>query len=464
MQSTDDATTAAPVDPSPYEGTRLTVWSQLIFSSYWLASNVLWGAVLAQMLPSQVSDITAYNKQHALATGVQGLGAWLHFITTQKGPALGVIGSAVAIVSLIVPLIVGPMSDRCTSHLGRRRPFILYGSLLSMGALMLMYVAGRNMSLWGFMVAYCFVALGNNIATAAYFGVIPDLVPSDQRGIASGYMAMMSQVGTLVGVMAAGFLKGSGTFLGGYAVVIVTIGAFAALTVVGIREKPLATPPPRLDWRAYIRKIAVDPWKHRDFLWVWVTRFLVMLGFYSVEPYIQYYLHDVIGVTHPERVTAMLLGLILVGATVSGMVGGWVSERVGRKKVVYVSNAGIAAMCVALMFCRTIHEALLVGMVFGLAYGAYVSVDWALGTDVLPSKDDVGKDMAVWHIAMTLPQSITPLIAGSLMLPAFGSKSFVVEGETHYSYAVGGYVLVFAMAALFFILGAVFLRNVKKAR
>lgn len=338
------------------------------------------------------------------------------------------------------------------------------GSLLSIVALLLMYLAGHAMLMWWFMAAYCLMATGNNIATAAYSGVIPDLVPEDQRGIASGYMAMMSQVGTLVGAFAAGFI-GSDHLLSSYLFIIAFIAFFTLLTLVGIREHPLAGKPEQLRWGAYAKSLWIDPRKYPDFAWVWITRFLVMLGFYSVEPFIRYYLHDVVGIANPDKTAAILLAVILVGATFSGMFGGYISERVGRKKVVYASNMVIAVMCVLLIFCRTLPEALAVGVLFGLGYGAYVSVDWALGTDVLPSKRDAGKDMAVWHISMTLPQSITPLIAGYFLLGAFGSTTFrEASGEMGRSYPHGGYALVFGMAAIFFVLGAVFLRNVKKAR
>ena len=452
---------------SPYAGTRLSGPQHIAISSYWFASNVLWGAMLLIILPSQVEAIASHFLgvlPRALANNPDWYTRWSYEITTDKGKALGIIGSAVAIVSLLVPLIAGAVSDRCMARWGRRRPFMAAGSALSIGALLLMYFAGQAMLMWWFMAAYCLMATGNNIATAAYSGVIPDLVPEDQRGIASGYMAMMSQVGTLVGAFAAGFI-GSKHLLGAYLLIIFCIAAFTLLTMLGIQENPLVGKPAKLRWGAYAKSLWIDPRKYPDFAWVWITRFLVMLGFYAVEPFIRYYLHDVIGIADPDKTAAILLAVILVGATFSGMYGGYLSERIGRKKVVYVSNVVIAVMCLLLILCRTLPQALTVGVLFGLGYGAYVSVDWALGTDVLPSKRDAGKDMAVWHISMTLPQSITPLIAGYFLLGAFGSSTFkAASGEMTRSYPASGYALVFGMAALFFLLGAVFLRNVKKAR
>jgi len=421
--------------------------------------------MLVMLLPEAAQSITSHNLANLPAAHPsEGFGFWIHTVLTDKGKAIGIIGSFVAIVSLIVPLIAGALSDRCASKWGRRRPYIAVGTFVSVLALAGMVVSVNTSQFWGFLVCYCLVALGNNIATAAYSGVIPDLVPEDQRGIASGYMAMMSSVGTLIGAFAAGFLL-TASNLAAYSFVIAAIGIFAVITLFGIKEIPLAHKPSPIKWGHYLKSLWIDPRKYPDFAWVWITRFLVMLGFYSIEPYINYYLHDVVGIQDPRKATPILLGLILIGATFSGVYGGAISEKIGRKKVVYVSNVIMAAMCIALMLSRSLPVVLVFGVIFGLGYGAYISVDWALGTDVLPSKEHSGKDMAVWHISMTLPQSITPMIAGYWLLSAFPSKMYTsAAGERTTQYAVGGYVLVFVMAAIFFILGAVFLKNVKKAR
>jgi len=454
-----------PTVQSPYACKRLTVWQQFAISCYWFGSNVLWGAMLVMLLPEAAQSITAHNAAKLPPVPEsESLRYWLYGILTDKAKAVGVMGSCVAIVSMVVPLVVGAMSDRCASRWGRRRPYIAFGTVVTLMAVAGMAAAVNQSRFWEFLACYCLAAFGNNIATAAYSGVIPDLVPDDQRGIASGYMAMMSNAGTLAGAFASGFLLAASTFLA-YGFVIASLALFAAVTLAGIKEIPLSCKPAPIRWSQHIRSLWIDPRKHPDFAWVWITRFLVMLGFYSIQPYINYYLHDVVGIRDPRTATPILLGLILVGATVSGMYGGALSERTGRKKVVYASNVVMALTSLALIFPRSLPAVLALGIVFGIGYGAYVSVDWALGTDVLPSKEHSGKDMAVWHISMTLPQSITPLIAGYWLLNAFATKRYIsASGELTVQYAVQGYALVFAMAAFFFVLGAVLLKNVKKAR
>jgi MFS family permease len=182
-------------------------------------------------------------------------------------------------------------------------------------------------------------------------------------------------------------------------------------------------------------------------------------------PFINYYLVDVVGVAQDkvDSTAPILLGIVLIVSSLSGYYGGAISDRIGRKKVVYIANTIIAVVAPLFVLAHSMPLALLVGALFGFGYGAYISVDYALGTDVLPSNTDAGKDMAVWHIAMTLPQSITAPIAGILLsLPGkTTTPPLEVGGEAISHYKIAGYAMVFILCSICFALGAYLLRNVK---
>lgn len=439
---TDHQDDSIPVLESPYAGQKLTFWQQIAISAFWFGSNAMWGALLLVVNAKELESISP----------------------TAKAQAVGILG-AVALIALFVPLLVGALSDRCAHRWGRRRPYMVYGGILNLIGLGMMWFAGDLKSYGLFLLAYMAVQFGNNIATAPYNGLIPDLVPEDQRGKASGYMGVMSQAGTLLGAAVCGPLMDNGMKWQTYVFIGGVLSVFMLGTVLGIRETPLPGKPPPLHWGNYLKSLWISPKEYPDFAWVWLTRFLVMMGFYSIQPFAQYYLEDVIGVKNPATTAAMFFGIVLFAAMLSGYFGGAISDKVGRKKVVYVANSVIAVMAVALIFCHNMTQVLIVGVLFGLGYGAYISVDWALGTDVLPSKTSAAKDMAVWHISMVLPQSLTQPIAGFLL--ANFEKARVPDpktGEVVVHYATTGYGLLFGLSAVYFALGAYLLRNVKKAR
>lgn len=452
-----------PLVRSPYEGQKLSGGQHAKISAYWFATNFLWGALLLILLPGEVKKMNP----------------------AFKAEALGLLTGVSAIVALFVPLIAGALSDRCAHPWGRRRPFMAVGIAINVIGLIVMaagYHASKTAvdaktvweSIFGnpgfliFSVGYLVVQLGNNITSAAYMGVIPDVVPEGQRGIASGYMALMSQLGTLFGAAASGMLLKGAPEVIKYAVMCVMLTGVALVTIFGMKENPLPFKPPKVDWGVYMRSLWIDPREHPDFAWVWITRALVMLGFYSIMPFINYYLVDVAGVAQDkvESTAPMVLGVILITSTISGFMGGRWSDRVGRKRVVYISNVGIAVMALAFIFCRNLGQVMLAGMFFGLGYGAYISVDYALGTDVLPSKSDAAKEMAVWHIAMTLPQSIAAPLAGYLI--AFPGKTMIpptkLGEDPIVHYTIAGYSNVFILCAVCFAVGAYLLKNVRGVR
>jgi len=122
---------------------------------------------------------------------------------------------------------------------------------------------------------------------------------------------------------------------------------------------------------------------------------------------------------------------------------------------------------VAVLFAcvHTLQAAYVLGGFFGLAYGAYYSVDWALGCDVLPNKElDAAKDMGIWHVAMVLPQSVALPIAG-IVLERMGKTMLPNSaGVPTAHYSAAGYTAIFCLAAVYFIAGALFLRNVRGVR
>lgn len=430
------------IPESPYAGRRIRALEHLKLAAYWFGSNFLWGAFLGPVLSSQMTKLAPQNS-------ASGLGA-LYFIG--------------AVPALLVPLIVGPLSDRCGHKLGRRRPYILGGSVLALIGLLLMALAFQILALPAYIGGYLVLQIGANTALAAYSGVIPDLVPHEQRGTASGYMALMSQIATLFGALLSGILIDKGMHMQIFAIMAGVYAIFVAIAFFGIKEKQVYGSWPKFELVAYLKSLWIDPRKYPDFAWVWITRALMMLGFYLIQPFLLYYLRDVVNVAKPATTSGVVFGIILLAAAFSGFMGGKISDRTGRKPVVIYSSLIIAAMCFLLVFCRNLEQALCAGLFFGLGYGAYISVDWALGTEVLPSEKDAGKDMAVWHVAMTLPQQVAPFIGGALILSQFKAGEVMEDGVKVVRYGWTGYLVLFWLAAFFFILGGVLVKKVKGAR
>jgi MFS family permease len=159
----------------------------------------------------------------------------------------------------------------------------------------------------------------------------------------------------------------------------------------------------------------------------------------------------------PEQAVSFFLMPLLLGAILSTLAAGVLSDRYGRKLLVYISGALMGVVALVFILFHSFTLAVLMGVIFGLGYGAYESVDWALASDVLPSMDDYAKDMGVWHVAMVLPQVIATPVAGALL------DNFQRVGRNN-NLPTLGYTVIFLMAVVYFFLGTLFVKQIKGAR
>lgn len=433
---------------------RMSVWQQASLSIYWFATQALWSATLMALLPLQAIHIGGAD---------------------HKGATLGAIVLPGALVSMLVAPLFGAWSDRVHTRWGRRKPFLVYGTIANALALVLMaFIPSTRGSLIPFAFVFVLIELFNNVATAPYAALIPDVVPKAQRGSASGWMGLMSMLGTALGAV-TGLLVGNhlGRVPFAYIGLAVLMVLGMLITVLTVKE-PAPPKVPPFNWANFARGL-VEPFHSDDFRWVFLTRMLIVLGTFTVQEFVQYYMRDVVAngavvgkaaenyiytffhlqlARSAPAATSIFLLALLVGAVASSLVAGILSDRYGRKRMVYLSGGLQGLVVMVFVFSGSFEVAVFMGIVFGLGYGAYQAVDWALASDVLPKEDDYAKDMGVWHVASTFPQVIAVPIAGLLL------DNFQRIGQSHHLPTLG-YTVIFMLAFVYYLLGTVLVKKVK---
>ncbi len=459
---------AAPVAAAIIEEERgpLTLRRQLSLSALWLGINAISSALLPIVLPIQILLF--------VSPGTVG--------DAQQAEYLGTISALGAIVALVVPPLVGALSDRTTLRFGRRRPYILVGVAISLvGA----WALARANDLNTLTVTFLILQLGFNFTVGAYEGLLPDLTPEHQRGAASGYLGLMTILGNvgslaLAGALLAGVTLDSASSVSGRATIIhgsalfyfitaLVMAVTTIITVVWTRESPLkaAAAPVRRAKRQdagrlghglqSLRTLWLEPWKSHNFTWVFLTRAFVMLGLTLFLTFIEYYFANVVHVTNFVSATAVVAGLALVGAVLSALTLGMLSDHMNRALLVGVSTTLMALPAAAFVVLPGRIPLWPLGVVFGLGYGAYTSVDWALAVDALPVQANAGKDLGIWSAASTLPAILAPALGGAV----------IALTDQVYNQTALGYQAIFALAAIFLALGAVcvsFIRNDQPTR
>jgi MFS family permease len=379
----------------------------------------LYGAIQV-LLPQQSAQLAPGHKEGALAL-VLGIGAAF---------------------SLVANPVFGALSDRTTSRFGRRVPWLVIGAAGGAAGLTVLAFAP---SMTVVVIGWCVVQTMLNAAYAALSASIPDEVPARQRGSAAGYSGLALILGVGLGT---GIAVLSGNVTAGYLGCALFLLLSSLPFVFGRHAAPLdgaALPP--WSWAGFLRGFWVDPRRHPDFGWAWLTRFLVNLGNSIALLYLYFFLADVVHVADPDAAVLLVTGINLVGVLVSVVVTGPWSDRAGRRRVFVCGGALVMAAAAVLLACWTTWTGVMVAAVLlGLGFGTYTAVDLALLTQVLPVAADRAKDLGLLNIASSLPQVVAPVLATPLVT------------------GLGGYPTLYGLSAVFGVVGAVLVYRIKGVR
>ena len=399
-----------------------------VLSVYWFATAFKWTLVLFVLLPARVAELVP---------------------AAEKATRLGLLFGVGAAMATVGPPLFGYLSDRFPSRRGRRLPFLAAGAVLTALALLVLAYAPS----YGVLVlGYLLLQLSDDLATGPYAALIPDLVPKPHRGAAAGWMGAL-QASAQIAAGLLGFLVGS-------LLLLFWTAAILNLTAAGITLRYVKEPQGAKAREEGLFQSLRLAWQNPDFRWVYLTRFFAMLGQYLVQTYLQYYLADVVqaftlfGRTVAER-ASQAVGLLVLLISLSGALvavpAGRISDRLGRKPLLYASGAGLALLLFPVLLFPRFDALLLLALLFGAGYGTYAAVDWALATDVLRRPEAHGTEMGLWQTSIVLPQILAGLAGRGV--DALNRAAFPL-----------GYQAAFALAALAFLAGTLLVARVRGAR
>jgi MFS family permease len=359
---------------------------------------------------------------------------------------LALVTGTGSLLAIFANPFFGRMSDRTSSRMGMRRPWMLGG--LAGGSLGIVVVALAP-NLFVVLVGWCLAQVFFNALLAALVAVLPDQVPTAQRGTVSGVLAICLPLASVGGTFLIQLFTGNqiAMFLVPSAIGAVLILPFA----VTLKDRRFAeADKPTWSVREFLSAFYVNPRKSPDFAWAFASRFMLLLAYALLTTYQAYYLLEKIGSAETEVPRQVFLATVVQSAAlvVSALVSGRLSDRSGRRKVfVLIASVVYGVAMFAIAIAGDVNG-FLVGMaISGLGFGMYMAVDLALVADVLPDPAQAAKDLGVFNMAGALPFSIAPAMAPVILAVASGS-----------------YGVIYAVAGVCALLGAVFILPVKRAR
>jgi MFS family permease len=426
----------------------------VVLSLYWVAIGYLWTSLGGLILPDMVLQLV--GKEH-------------------EGFALGTLEGVGSLMAVFWQPIAGALSDRTQSRFGRRHPFIVGGTV---GDVLFLVGLALSGSFGMVLIFYFLLQTASNTAQGPYQGLMPDVVPEAQRGTASGYFGVANVIGLLAGTVGAGVILAHV----GRTAAILSICALLVLTmlptVLLIPDRATRTAGQFTSVRQAIVTTFARPLRYPSFLWLMGSRLLILMGLVGVQSFVFFYFSNVF--FHNDRndtITASytLLGLVIVAAFLVSWPAARASDRYGRRPFIMAGGLLGAAGVLILVFshyqllptqlleplARTLRvpplaaQATLVGVLIGIGYGVFFSVDWAFMQDVIPTQE-AGLFMGFSNIA-TAGSGIIARFIGGFLLDPFNHGPKVLG-------LPGGFPVIFAVFSASLLVGALLILKVPEVR
>ncbi len=357
----------------------------------------------------------------------------------QAAGSLAIVASAGAFVAMVANPLFGRLSDRTSSSLGMRRPWMVIGFVGGTLSVSLVAVAPTVSVV---LVGWCVAQLFFNALLAAQVAVLPDQVPIAQRGFVSGLLGVCVPLASVCGTFLVQLFTGSALLM--FLAPCAVGGFFILLFAATLKDRRLAREDkPAWSLREFVGTFYLNPRQNPDFAWAFVSRFLFVLAYAFLTTYEVYYLLNKLGTSPADVPRQVFLGTLVqsIAVVVASPIGGRISDRTGRRKAFVLTASIVYGLALFVIAAASDFSGFLVGMAIGgLAYGVYAAVDLALVADVLPNRRTAAKNLGVFNIAGALPFSIAPAIAPVIL--------FLTNGDYGALYMVAGGCAIVGAAAI----------------
>ena len=365
-----------------------------------------------------------------------------------KNTLLSVLGLSGLMVAALVQPIAGWYSDRTRTRLGRRVPYMIWGCLSVTLGMLGLASAVNYISLF---VVWVLIQANASVGFGPFQALIRDLVPLNRLGVASSLKIFSDISGgailiAITGLLLGKFVSGGASYwlwiaLGILGISLIITASISSFIVVP-RERAVQRLEPAI-WEKLRATSRLNPQLGRFLL----SRYLMISAAFIFPTYGLFYLKDMVQVSNPAQTLGVMIVVIGGVMLLSVYPAGWVSDRVGRKRVVVVGAVGSA---LGLIMMTQVFGALLILAVAtftAVFVGIMLAGSWALANELGTS----GREGQ--HIGLVSVATISGAGTSKLLGPLVDLLNMVSTGL--------GYTVLMIIAGALFLLGALVLMRVK---
>lgn len=349
----------------------------------------------------------------------------------------GAIMAADNVMALFLLPLFGGLSDRCTSRLGRRRPFILFCTLAAICLMLLLPLfadsyhaapGGGKIALFICVLGLLLVAMGTYRSPAV--ALMPDITPKPLRSKANAIINLMGAVGGILYLLITTFLYHvkSETYVSFFPLFAIVAGIMAAALAVVMffvnepelvkKQQEYERKHPEDDLTEHTAQgdtLPADVKKSLTFLLVSISLWFV--GYNGVSTWFSVYAENIWGMSLGQANTCLTIAT--GGAILSYIPIGTVASRIGRRKTIrfgtlLLSGSFLAAFLLTMALEGFSPVLYLLFLLVGLAW-ASINVNSLPMVVEMCKGSEVGKFTGLYYTFSMSAQIITPIVAGWLL-------------------------------------------------
>ena len=353
----------------------------------------------------------------------------------------GFIMAADNVLALFLLPLFGRISDRCSSPMGKRRPFILVGTLLAV-ALMIglpildnsYFAAPSQAKIILFIGLLALILITMGIYRSPAVALMPDITPKPLRSKANAIINLMGAVGGVLYLIFTALMYPNSRTEGldhvNYLPLFIAVGAVMLVSLAMImffvnepklakkqQEYEAAHPEEELSIVTEDNKTKMQKPVKRSLFFLLMSIALWYVGYNGISTWFTVFAERAWGVGIGGA--SICLTIATAAAIVSYIPAGILSGKIGRKKTIIIGVLILAACFLAgfiyTLFVDVLHPAIYVLFVL-------IGVSWAtINVNSLPMVvemchgSDIGKFTGLYYSFSMAAQIITPIIAGVLL-------------------------------------------------
>jgi MFS family permease len=483
---------------------RVLRWyDHLTLNIHWLGLNVATGAITPIILPYLVALFVQEDQKNtylatvrvvglAVAMLVQPIAGMLSDRTTSRWGRRRPYIFWATILNVLFLLVIGTSPQLAGSSSDD-----FFQSTLGVSTAYVVLLVGIVL-----------VQAAANVIFGALIGLIPDLVPEKQRGRTSGVKAVFELLPAFL-IIFIGPLVDAGRIWLVIGIIGGSLLLTMLITVLFVHEEPLQKKPEsgisERVWRLvaltaifvivtqgavwFVRRIAeilnklgvstfwqitlvglagligmagsiligvyFGAWVgigkeargQKSFIWWVINRLLFLAGVGSIQGFALFYLRDYLKAENPATMTTQLLAAVGLFLIPSALGGGYLADRMGRKRLVAYAGILAAVGTLFLLLSTNFPMVVLSGCIIGLGAGAFMATNWALGTVLVPP-EEAGRYLGISNLAGAGAGIVGAGIGG----PIADSFNRLEPGL--------GYLVIFAIYGSLFLISVVTLTKV----